>query len=220
MKKTLIAPSILAGDFGKLAREAKRAERAGADWLHVDVMDGHFVPNVTFGPKVVAALRQAVKLPLDVHLMIKHPQNYIEQFAGAGSDYLTIHVEADTNIGKTLNRIRELGVRPGIVLNPDTPASRVRPYLERIELILVMSVWPGFGNQRFIPAVLPKLKKIRQYIKDSGRKIDLEIDGGINPQTAKLAVQAGANVLVAGSAIYGKKNIGKAIKVIKNSILK
>lgn len=208
----LIAPSILAGDFGNLAKEAVRVELAGADWLHVDVMDGHFVPNITIGPQAVAVLKKAVTIPLDVHLMIQHPQDYIKQFADAGADLITVHVEADHNIRKTLKDIKKLGCKCGLVINPDTPAERVKNYLKEVDLVLVMSVYPGFSYQKFIPAVLPKVKKIRGWIN---RKIYLEIDGGINPENAKQAIEAGADVLVAGGAVYGKKNLAEAIRRLR-----
>lgn len=211
----LIAPSILAGDFGNLAKEAKRAEIGGADWLHVDIMDGHFVPNITIGPQAVSVLKKAVNIPLDVHLMIAHPQKYIKQFAEAGADLITVHVEASRLINKTLSDIKKLGCKCGLVINPDTPAEKVRKYLKCVDIILVMSVYPGFSFQKFIPDVLPKVKKIREWIDKSGKKIYLEIDGGINPENARLAIEAGADVLVAGGAVYGKKNVRNAIKNIR-----
>jgi ribulose-phosphate 3-epimerase len=211
----LISPSILAGDFGKLAFEARRVERAGADWLHIDIMDGHFVPNMTIGPQAVAALKKAVKIPLDVHLMITHPHKYIKQFIEAGSDIVTIHVECASNVKKTLNEIKKMGCKCGIVINPDTPAEKVKKYLKDIDMVLVMSVYPGFSFQKFIPGALPKLRKIRKWINESGRKIYLQIDGGINPENAILAVESGADVLVAGGAVYGKKNIKKAINNLR-----
>lgn len=211
----LIAPSILAGDFGNLAKEAVRAELAGADWIHVDIMDGNFVPNITIGPQAVSALKKAVTIPLDVHLMIQHPQNYIKQFANAGAGLITVHVEADHNIRKTLNEIKKLGCRCGLVINPDTPAEKVKNYLKEIDLVLVMSVYPGFSYQKFIPAVLPKVKKLRSYIDKLKRKVYLEIDGGINPENARLAIEAGADVLVAGAAVYGKKNLADAIRKLR-----
>ena len=214
-KKVLISPSILAGNFGELAYEAKRAEDSGADWLHVDVMDGHFVPNITIGPQAVKALRQAVKIPLDVHLMITYPNKYIKQFAQAGSNIITIHVESKSNIKKTLKEIRETGCKCGVVINPDTPAERVKRYLELADMVLVMSVYPGFSYQKFIPDVLPKLRKIRKWIDETGRKIYLQIDGGINEENAILVQEAGADVLVAGGAVYGKKKIKEAIRLLR-----
>lgn len=211
----LIAPSILSGEFGRLAREAVRAERAGADWLHVDIMDGHFVPNITIGPRAVAALRKVVKIPLDVHLMIQYPQNYIKQFVSAGADIITVHLEADHNIHKTLKEIKNLGCKCGLVLNPDTPANKVKNYLKDIDIVLVMSVYPGFSSQKFIPGVLPKVSELRSHINRLKKNIFLEIDGGINPVTSKLAIEAGADVLVSGSAVYGKRNLARVIRKLR-----
>lgn len=211
----LIAPSILAGDFGSLAKEAVRAEIGGADWLHIDVMDGNFVPNITIGPQVVSAIKKAVKIPLDVHLMIQYPQKYIKQFAEAGADIITVHVEASHTIRKTLNGIRKLGCKCGVVINPNTPAEKVKRYLKEIDLVLVMSVYPGFSFQKFIHKVLPKVEKIRKWIDESGKKIYLEIDGGINPGNAKLAVKAGADVLVSGGSVYKHKNLSAAIRALR-----
>lgn len=211
----LIAPSILAGDFGNLAKESVRAELAGADWLHIDIMDGHFVPNITVGPQAVGAIRKVVTIPLDVHLMLQHPQNYIKQFTEAGADIITVHVEADCNIRKVLNEIKKLGRRCGLVLNPDTPVDKVKRYLKDVDVVLVMSVYPGFSYQKFIPSVLPKVKELRRWIDRLKKKVYLEVDGGINPENAKLVVSAGADVLVAGGAIYGKKNMAQAIRLLR-----
>lgn len=211
----LIAPSILAGDFGNLTKEAVRAELAGADWLHVDIMDGHFVPNITIGPQAVSVLKKAVTIPLDVHLMIQYPQNYIKQFADAGADIITVHVEASHNIRKTLREIKKIGCKCGIVLNPDTPVSKAKSYLREIDLVLVMSVYPGFSYQKFIPDVLPKVEELRKCIDRLKKDVYLEIDGGINPENAKLAIEAGADVLVAGGAVYGKKNLADAIRKLR-----
>lgn len=214
-KTVLIAPSILAGDFGNLAKEAKRAEMAGADWLHVDIMDGCFVPNITIGPQAVAALKKSVRIPLDVHLMIQYPQKYIKQFAEAGADIITVHVEAQHPVKKTLKEIKKLGCKCGLVINPDTPAEKLKKYLKDVDMVLVMSVYPGFSFQKFIPGVLPKVRKLRSWINKLGKKIYLQIDGGINPENAKLAIEAGVNVLVAGGAVYGKKNIREAIRNLR-----
>lgn len=213
--KILVAPSILAGDFGKLAKEAVRAEKAGADWLHVDIMDGHFVPNITIGPQAVSALKKAVSLPLDVHLMIMYPQKYIKRFAEAGANLITIHIESKYPIRKTLGEIKRLGCKCGLVINPDTPAEKVKKYLRNVDIVLVMSVYPGFSFQKFIPDVLTKVRQIRKWINKLDKKIYLEIDGGINPENAGLAIEAGADVLVAGGAVYGKKNIRQAIRQLK-----
>jgi ribulose-phosphate 3-epimerase len=199
----LIAPSILSADFGRLADEVRKAQAAGADWIHVDVMDGRFVPNITLGPPIVKAIRAATTLPVDVHLMIVEPEKYVEDFARAGADVLTVHVEASPHLHRTLQHIRSLGKKAGVVLNPSTHEDTLRYVLDVTDLVLVMSVNPGFGGQAFIPEVLPKVRAIRAMIDASGRPIHLEIDGGIAPETAALATSAGARVLVAGSAIYG-----------------
>lgn len=214
-RKILIAPSILAGDFGKLEKEAKRAESAGADWLHVDIMDGHFVPNITIGPQAVAALRKAVKIPLDVHLMITDPDKYVEKFKEAGADIITIHVESKSDVIKTLNKIKKMKCKAGVVINPDTTAEKARKYLDVVDMVLVMSVYPGFSYQKFIPKVLPKVRKIREWINKSGKKIYLQIDGGINTENAIIAKEAGADVLVSGGSVYGKKDLKKAIDCLR-----
>jgi ribulose-phosphate 3-epimerase len=205
----VIAPSILSADFGRLADEVHQVESAGADWIHVDVMDGRFVPNITIGPLVVEAIRAATKLPLDVHLMIVEPERYLDDFARAGADGLTVHVEACPHLHRTLQHIRHLGKRAGVVLNPSTHESAIEHVLGVADLVLVMSVNPGFGGQAFIPEILPKVRAIREMI--GGRPIALEIDGGITPQTALLATEAGARVLVAGSAVFKHPSYAQAI---------
>ncbi|RYE81575.1 MAG: ribulose-phosphate 3-epimerase [Myxococcales bacterium] len=210
-----IAPSILSADFTRLGEEVRAAEEAGADWIHFDVMDGRFVPNLTFGPPVLKAVRKVTKLPLDVHLMIVEPERYLEDFAEAGADGMTVHVEASPHLQRTLRRIRELGKRAGVVLNPHTPEEVLRYVLGDIDLVLVMSVNPGFGGQAFLPEVLPKVAAIRKMIDDAKLPIDLEIDGGINPETAPLAIAAGARVLVAGSAVFGQADRAAAIKALR-----
>lgn len=198
MPSLKIAPSLLSCDFARIGEEVRAIEAAGADLLHVDVMDAHFVPNLTIGPPVVAAIRKVASKPLDCHLMMTDPQRYVEAFAKAGADYLTIHVECNAPIGETLAAIRKAGVKPGLVLNPDTSIEAARPWLSQIDMLLVMSVWPGFGGQKFIAKVLETVRQARQAAPD----LDIEIDGGINEQTAKEAVAAGANVLVAGNYVF------------------
>jgi ribulose-phosphate 3-epimerase len=211
MPKALIAPSILAADLGRLAEEVAEVEAGGADWIHVDVMDGCFVPNITFGPAIVAHVRKLTKLPIDVHLMIVEPERHLDAFARAGADGLSVHVEACRHLQRTLSHIRELGKRAGAVLNPHTSEESLRWVLSDLDLVLVMTVNPGFGGQAFLPAVVPKIRRVRELIDASGRSIDLEVDGGIAPSTAKEVVQAGARVLVAGVAIFGQRDRAAAI---------
>jgi ribulose-phosphate 3-epimerase len=210
-----IAPSILSADFGRLSVEVRAAEDAGADWIHVDVMDGRFVPNITIGPLVVRAIRAATSLPLDVHLMIADPDRYLEDFAQAGADVLSVHVETCAHLHRTLEHIRHLGKRAGVVLNPATSEETIRYVMESVDLVLVMSVNPGFGGQAFIPQVLPKVRAIRRMIDDSGRAVDLEIDGGITHDTAGLATAAGARVLVAGTAVFSQASYADAIRTLR-----
>lgn len=212
-----IAPSILSGNFGKLAEEAKRAEDAGADWLHLDVMDGHFVPNITFGPQAVAAIKKAVKIPLDVHLMISRPDTYYKNFTDAGADILTIHVEPAYDVSKTIDDIKRTKARCGLVLNPDTPFQVAPELLQKIDLILFMTVYPGFGGQSFIAGVLPKIKQTKEYLDKNGYSIELEVDGGINVSNIKKTVEAGITVAVAGTSVYGKPDIKKAIDELRNA---
>jgi ribulose-phosphate 3-epimerase len=213
-----IAPSILSADLGRLADEIKDVERGGADWIHVDVMDGRFVPNITLGPIIVAAARRATRLPLDVHLMIVEPERYVEAFAEAGADVISVHEEASVHLQRTLSRIRALGKRAGVVLNPHTPESMLDYVLEDLDLILVMSVNPGFGGQSFLPSALPKLAALRKKIDDRGLAIDLEVDGGVAPETARRVVDAGADVLVAGNAVFGKPDRAAAIAAIRRAM--
>ena len=214
-ERILIAPSILSADFGRLAAEVEAVQAAGADWIHVDVMDGRFVPNITIGPPVVKALRRATKLPLDVHLMIVEPERYLDDFAAAGADTLTVHVEACPHLHRTLQHIHSLHKRAGVVLNPATSEETLRYVMDSVDLVLVMSVNPGFGGQSFIPDVLPKVRAIRAMIDRTGRAIDLEIDGGIAEQSAALATAAGARVLVAGSAVFTKPSYSDAIATLR-----
>jgi len=202
MAEPKFAPSILSADFARLGDAVKAAEQAGADWVHVDVMDGHFVPNLTFGPKMVADLQKATRLPLDVHLMIERPEDWVDRYADAGATYLTIHVEATHDVPGTLAAIRARGVHPGITLNPETAVDAVLPHLGAVDLALVMSVRPGFGGQKFIENALDKVRAIRAALDDRRLGAELEVDGGIKPDNAARVAAAGATVLVAGSAIY------------------
>lgn len=210
-----IAPSILAADFSKLGEEVLEVEKAGAALIHIDVMDGHFVPNITFGPLVVDAIRPLTKLPLDVHLMIENPDAYIEQFAQAGADYITVHVEACPHLHRTLQLIRSFDVKSGVVLNPHTPVESILHVLDQVDMVLFMTVNPGFGGQKFIHTVLPKVKQLADIIKERNLPIEIEIDGGVDGETIIPCVEAGATILVAGSAIYGQEDRAAALQKIK-----
>jgi ribulose-phosphate 3-epimerase len=203
MARTLIAPSILAADFAKLGEEVRAVDAAGADMIHVDVMDGHFVPNISIGPVVVRSIRPHTKLPLDVHLMIAPVDRYIEAFREAGADILTVHPEAGPHVHRTLQAVKATGARAGLSLNPGTPVDAVDPVIDLVDLILVMSVNPGFGGQSFIESACRKIEAIRKRIDASGRDIILEVDGGVNAKTAPRVIAAGATALVAGTAVYG-----------------
>ncbi|QIZ07404.1 ribulose-phosphate 3-epimerase [Priestia megaterium] len=210
-----IAPSILSADFSKLGEEIIAVEKGGADYIHVDVMDGHFVPNITIGPLIVEAIRPITKLPLDVHLMIENPDQYIEAFAKAGADFITVHVEACRHLHRTVQNIKSFGIKAGVVLNPATPVESIQHIIGDIDMVLLMSVNPGFGGQKFIPEVLPKIRKVKEMAEQKGLDIEIEIDGGVNSETAKLCMEAGANVLVAGSAIYNEEDYAMAISQIR-----
>jgi ribulose-phosphate 3-epimerase len=210
-----IAPSILSADFSKLGEEIKDVEKAGADYIHVDVMDGHFVPNITIGPLIVEAIRPVTKLPLDVHLMIENPDQYIEAFAKAGADYITVHVEACKHLHRTIHFIKSLGIKAGVVLNPATPVEMIENIIEDVDMVLLMTVNPGFGGQKFISSVLPKIKKVKQLADEKGISLEIEVDGGVNEETAPLCIEAGANVLVAGSAVYNESDRQKAISRLR-----
>ena len=201
-RRPIISPSILAADFARLGEEARAVQAAGADWLHVDVMDGHFVPNITIGPEVVKAIRPHVSIPLDVHLMIAPADPYLEAFRAAGADIISLHPEAGPHLDRSLRRIRELGAKAGVVLNPSTPVEAVEWVLDDVDLILVMSVNPGFGGQVFMPAQLAKIERLRAMVAAAGRDIIIEVDGGVTAETAPLCLKAGADALVAGAAVF------------------
>jgi ribulose-phosphate 3-epimerase len=217
---TQIAASILAADFARLGEQVREADQGGAGLIHIDVMDGRFVPNLTLGAVVIEAIRRSTQLPLDVHVMIVEPDHLLPDFAKAGANRITVHVETCPNLHRTLQAIKALGCGAGVALNPHTPASALSEVIHMLDVIIVMSVNPGFGGQAFLPEVLPKVRQLRQMIKDSGRKIDLEIDGGVNTETAPICVQAGVNVLIAGSSVYNPKFSVKAgIEALKKSIV-
>lgn len=216
MNRLKIAPSILSADFSRLGQEVAAAEAGGGDYIHVDVMDGHYVPNITVGPLVVRAVRRVTSLPLDVHLMIESPERYLADFADAGASGLTVHVETCPHLHRTLQQIKELGCWAGVTLNPSTPVGSLEEILPYVDLVLVMTVNPGFGGQSFIEGTLGKIRRVRAMLDQLGSHADLEVDGGIDPETAPLVVEAGANVLVAGSAIFGAaEGIGSAIARIR-----
>ncbi|NIP83376.1 MAG: ribulose-phosphate 3-epimerase [Gemmatimonadetes bacterium] len=212
-----IAPSILSADFARLAEGVARAEAGGADWIHVDVMDGHFVPNLTIGPPVVAALRKVTELPLDVHLMIERPERYIDAFADAGADWLTVHQEASVHLHRTLQSIRHHGMRAGVSLNPATSVTTLEEVLADLDMVLVMSVNPGFGGQSFIPGSTAKVARVRSLLAEAGRpEVEIQVDGGIGPDTAGEVVEAGATVLVAGAAVFkGAGTVAENIAAIR-----
>ncbi|NLM46994.1 MAG: ribulose-phosphate 3-epimerase [Firmicutes bacterium] len=209
----LIAPSLLAADFSRLAAEVKKVEAAGADWLHFDIMDGHFVPNITMGPQIVKSLRRHTGLFFDVHLMIENPERYLEDFVRAGADAVTVSAEACTHLHRVLQEIRRLGVKAGVALNPATPLDMLDYVLDELDLILLMSVNPGFGGQQFIHAVLPKIARAKEML--AGKKVLLSVDGGINAETAPLVAAAGADVAVAGTAVFGQDDVVQAIKMLR-----
>ncbi len=214
--ETKVAPSILSADFSCLEAEIKKVEAAGADMIHVDVMDGHFVPNITVGPLVVKACRKITRLPLDVHLMIENPDHYIPDFARAGADIITVQVEASKDLEADIELINQNDAKPGVVVNPGTPVDSIFHVLDKVCMVLLMTVNPGFEGQKFMPEVLPKIKQLKSEIRNRKLKVDIEVDGGIDSQTAPRAVKAGANVLVAGSAIYHAKDYKSVIKKLKS----
>lgn len=210
-----VAPSILSADFSHLAAEILKIEQAGADWVHIDVMDGHFVPNLTFGAPVVAAIRPVTKLPFDVHLMVSNPQDFVDPFVKAGADIITVHAETAPHLHRLIQTIKERGKKAGVSLNPATPLSVVEEVLGDIDMVLIMSVNPGFGGQQFIPAAVDKIARLRAMLTARRLTVDIEVDGGINAVTARKVTAAGANILVAGSAVYGAPDIAAAIKAIR-----
>ncbi len=213
-----ISPSILSADFCRLGEEVRAMEKAGADYIHVDVMDGHFVPNLTVGAPIVKAVRRCTSLPLDVHLMIQRPDDFLSEFAKAGANILTVHVEAVTHLHRTLSEIRKYGMRAGVSLNPSTPVCLIEPALHYADLVLVMSVNPGFGGQELIPEVLSKIKEIRRLIAQKGRPVELEVDGGIKVDNIGVVANAGADVFVSGSGIFGTPDYAKTIAVMRKNI--
>jgi ribulose-phosphate 3-epimerase len=214
----LIAPSILSADFSNLAQQIRLTEMGGADWIHCDVMDGHFVPNLTIGPVIVKAARKATKLPVDVHLMIENPDKYIESFAKAGADYISVHVEAAVHLNRTINKIKELGCKAGVVVNPATPVNAIKDVAEYVDLFLIMTVNPGFGGQKFISNSIKRIKEAVELRKELKANFLIEIDGGVNKDTIKQARDAGVDIFVAGSAIFEADNITAATAELKNLV--
>ena len=212
-----IAPSILAADFARLGEEVRAAEAGGADWIHVDVMDGHFVPNITIGPAIVEAVRRCTDLPLDVHLMIENPDRYVGDFVSAGADTVGVHVEACPHLHRSVQSIREAGARACVVINPATPANAVEAILSDVDQVLVMTVNPGFGGQKFIRSALPAVEQIRDWIQRSELEVDIEVDGGITAETIGEAARAGANVFVAGTAVFGTQDYKAAIETLRKN---
>ncbi|MBQ9833474.1 MAG: ribulose-phosphate 3-epimerase [Clostridia bacterium] len=212
-----VAPSILSADFANMGEAVRKTQEWGADYIHLDVMDGNFVPQITFGAMMCKAIRKYTNIPIDAHLMVNDPRKYIEQFADAGADIVTVHTEADKHIHGTLQKIKQCGMKAGVVLNPATPISACECVIEDCDMILLMSVNPGFGGQKFIPGVVKKIQQLKNMIDKSGCSVDIEIDGGINPETAKLCIEAGANVLVAGNSVFTAQDPARMIKLIRGA---
>ncbi len=215
--KIKIAPSLLSADFSQLGEELRMTEEAGADLIHWDIMDGHFVPNITFGPAVVKKLRPRAKLPFDVHLMIENTDSYIEDFVKAGSDMISVHTEACVHLQRTIHRIKELGAKAGVALNPATPLNAVEFVLDDLDFLLIMTVNPGFGGQSFLPSIVPKIRAARELVERRGLDLDIEVDGGLNEENIPSVVKAGANILVAGNSVYGGRGIAKSIDLLRKS---
>ena len=212
-----LAPSILSADFARLLEDVKKVEKAGCEYLHIDVMDGHFVPNITLGPAIVKSLRKDVNMVFDAHLMIENPDNYIKEFADAGCDIIVVHQEACTHLHRTIQNIKSHGVKAGVALNPATPIETIKYVLEDVDMVLLMSVNPGFGGQSYIPVVTKKIKELRALIDEMGLDIDIEVDGGVKPSNISEVVNAGANVIVAGSAIFNAGDIDEAVKSLREN---
>jgi ribulose-phosphate 3-epimerase len=217
MGRIIIAPSILAADFSRLAEEIHRVEAAGADWIHCDIMDGHFVDNISFGPDVVRLVRKETNLPLDVHLMIEHADHYVPRFVKAGANSITVHVESEAkhDVLETLRKIRDAGCRAGLTLNPETPIEMIEPFLDKFDMLLVMTVHPGFGGQPFRADQMEKVRRAAKWNQSRDHKIDIEVDGGINPETARISIENGANVLVAGTSIFRSDDYAKVIRELR-----
>jgi ribulose-phosphate 3-epimerase len=213
----MVAPSLLSADFANIEKEIQRVEKCGVELLHLDVMDGHFVPNITFGPMIVEAINRCTDVPLDVHLMIENPDSFVESFVDSGADYLTVSFEACKHLHRTINLIKSFKVKAGCALNPATPFCATKPVIEELDLLLLMTVNPGFGGQKFIPSVLPKITDAKEFIQEHRLKTQIEVDGGINPQTAKLVKEAGATILVAGAAIFKSKDHCQIVKALREA---
>lgn len=212
-----LAPSILSADFAKLLEDVKKVEKAGCEYLHIDVMDGHFVPNITLGPSIVKSLRKDVNMVFDTHLMIENPDNYIKDFVDAGSDLIVVHVEACRHLHRTIQNIKSYNVKAGVALNPATPIETIKHVLQDVDMVLIMTVNPGFGGQSFIESMIEKIKELKQLIDEKNLKVDIQVDGGIKPSNIHQVVEAGANIIVAGSAIFNSENIEETVKLMRKN---